>query len=162
MTNQVLLQASTPLRERAAMILVNAMKPLYFYMRRDRKVWSVTQEELGQMPTGTLGKDLYNFLNANGLTLMPRAEFHDVHHVLFRFGTTMQDETTIQFVSLGNGRYTIPHIITNIVSVVFYPEHWGMYMDAFKLGRSANKFHDWDFETMLRIQTTEVRRMIGI
>ena len=162
MVEQMTIHARTPLRERIAMIMVNAMKPVYFYMRRHRKAWTVTQDELCRMPAGTLGRDLGNFLTANGLMLMPKAEFHDVYHVLFRFGTTMPEETAIQFVSLGNGRYTLPHIVTNIVSLVFYPQHWDKYLQAYRTGRAASKFHHLDFEPMLRLQTSEVRDMIGV
>jgi len=155
--------AHTPkqsLREAIAMTIVNAMKPVYFALRSNRKIWQTTQADLAAMPEGTLGRDLAHFLHNNGLTLMPRAEFHDVYHVLFGYGTTMREETCIQFLPMGNGRYSIPHIITNTVSLVFYPEHWSEYYKAYQMGRSANRFHDWDFEPMLCLRTTDVRKLI--
>ncbi len=148
------------IRETVAMIIVNAMKPVYFALRSHRKTWRTTQTDLAAMPEGTLGRDLSVFLQNNGLTLMPKAEFHDVYHVLFGFGTTMREETCIQFLPMGNGRYSIPHIITNAVSLVFYPEHWGDYYKAYHMGRRANTFHDWDFEPMLCLKTTVVRKLI--
>ncbi len=148
------------IREQVAMLLVNSMKPFYFALRSHRKIWRITQADLAQMPEGSLGRDLYAFLHNNGLKLMPRAEFHDVYHVLFGFGTTMREETTIQFISMGNGRYSIPHMATNMVSLAFYPEHWGDYYKAFQMGRRANTFHDWDFEPMLCLKTTDVRQLI--
>lgn len=149
-----------PLRDRIALMLVAMMKPVYFLLRHDRKVWSTSYVDLASMPEGTLGKDLAKFLYANQLELMPRAEFHDVYHVLFGFSTIMKDETTIQFVVLGNGRWTLPHLVTNSISLVFYPEHWGVYYRAFQLGRRCNRFHNWDFEPMLGLRTDEVRKLV--
>jgi ubiquinone biosynthesis protein Coq4 len=149
-----------PLRERIALTIVAAMKPVYFLLRHNRTCWRTTQADLAIMPEGTLGKDLSNFLHINGLQLMPRAEFHDVYHVLFGFGTTMKEETCIQFVPLGNGRRSIPYLVTITISIIFYPENWEDFYKAYRIGKSANKFHDWDFEPMLGIRTDEVRRRI--
>ena len=152
--------AHRPLRERIAEGIVSTMKPVYFLLRQNRRTWSTTYHDLAAMPPGTLGNDLARFLHSNGLALMPRAEFHDVYHVLFGYGTTMKEETCIQFIPFGNGRYTVPHIVTNSVALVFYPELWGDFYRAFVRGRKANKFHDWDFEPMLMMKTEDVRGMI--
>ncbi len=87
---------------------------------------------------------------------MPSAEFHDVYHVLFGFATTMKEETCIQFIPMGNGRCTTPYVVTNAVSVVFYSENWWLYYRAFMIGRSANRFHDIDFEPMLLMRTKDI------
>jgi ubiquinone biosynthesis protein Coq4 len=136
------------------------MKPVYFILRRNRKPWQITYDGLARMPQGTLGYDLAQFLYKNEIALMPRAEFHDVYHVLFNYGTTMKEETCIQFIPFGNGRFSIPHIVTNTIALALYPESWGDFYNAFRKGRSANRFHDWDFELMLHMKTDDVRKMI--
>ena len=101
--------------------------------------------------------EVIDYANKRGL---PRAEFHDVYHVLFEYGTNIRDEAMIQFVPLGNGRRSLPYVACTIVSAVFYPEFWGSFYEAFMRGRQANTFHNWDFEPLLTLPTAEVREMI--
>lgn len=148
------------IRESIAGMLVSFSKPLYLILRRNRQPWKITMESLSQMKVNTLGYDLYLFLSKNNLTIMPRAEFHDVYHVLFEYGTDMKGETKIQFVPLGNGRTSMPFLISTFVSAIFYPEHWEEFYKAFKRGRNANTFHNWNFEELLNKKTTEIRKMM--
>ena len=147
-------------REKLSWKIAYALKPLYFFLRRNRKKWSVTIQDMEQMPPGSLGYDLAAFLSRYNLDIMPQAEWHDVYHVLFGYETNIRDEACIQFVPLGNGRWSVPHIACTLVSAAFYPEFWGDFYAAFKRGRGANKFHDWDFEPLLQLPTATVRKMI--
>ena len=148
------------LRERLAWKLAYALKPRYFAMRRGRKPWNVTIETLRDMPEGSLGNDLAKFLTANNLEMMPRAEFHDVYHVLFNYGTNIRDEACIQFVPLGNGRWSLPYVTCTMVTILFYPEYLEDFYEAYKKGKAANRFHDIDFEPFLQMPTREVREWI--
>ena len=161
MKNQaVYLVQRTGFRDRLSEFLVNSFKPLYLFMRKDKTPWKITMGTLAAMPAGTLGKDVANFLQANGLSIMPRAELHDVYHVLFGYSTLMKDETCIQFVPLGNGRISAPYVASTLVAAVFYPEYWPDFYAAFRRGRAAATFHNWDFEPLLQLPTEQVRRMI--
>ncbi len=148
------------IRERIADRIVNVAKPLYFLLRFRRKTWKVTREELASYPINSLGKDLYNFLESNNVQLMPRAEFHDVFHLLLGYGTTMREETCIQFVSMGNGNYSLPHLVTNITSLLFFPENWGEYRKAIIRGRQAARFYDLDFEQLLKMPSNRLRECL--
>ena len=147
-------------RERLSWKIAYALKPLYFFLRRNRRAWSVTVEDMRAMPAGSLGYDLAAFLQRHDLRMMPKAEWHDVYHVLFGYETNIRDEACIQFVPLGNGRWSVPYISCTLVSALFYPEFWGDFYAAFQRGRAASKFHDWDFEPLLQLQTATVREMI--
>lgn len=147
-------------RERLSWKIAYALKPLYFALRKDRKEWNITISSLNAMPDGTLGNDVGRFLTRHNLDIMPRAEWHDVYHVLFGYETNIRDEACIQFVPLGNGRFSVPYIACTLVSAVFYPEFWGDFYAAYMRGYNANKFHDWDFEQLLHLKTSEVRKMI--
>lgn len=148
------------IREALAWKIVNTLKPVYFFLRRQRKPWSITVEQMGAMPEGSLGRDVYLFLEENNLALMPRAEFHDVHHVLFGYGTNIKDETLVQFVPLGNGKVSLPYLASTIVSILFYPEYWDDFYKAFQRGRKATTFYNWDFESLLTQPTSEIRYQI--
>lgn len=147
-------------REFIANSMVKSLKPVYLFLRRNRKPWNISMERLKLMNEGTLGKDLYLFLHSHGLEIMPRAEFHDVYHVLFEYETDMKSETMIQFVPMGNGRVSLPFIASTFVSALFYPENWNEYYLAYLKGKKAVKFHDWDFEKLLDRNTVELRKEI--
>ena len=159
-TTTIAMPRRQSIRERLAWKIAYALKPLYFAMRRDRKQWNITYDDLALMPEGTLGNDLAKFLYTNQLDIMPRAEFHDVYHVLFDYGTDIKDEACIQFVPVGNGRRSLPYLACITVTMVFYPEHLEDFYKAYLKGKNAVKFHNWDFEPMLQMKTSEVRKMI--
>lgn len=158
--NSIALKQRQSFREKLSWKIAYALKPLYFSLRKHRKEWDVTLQDMQQMPEGTLGNDVYLFLTRHQLNIMPKAEWHDVYHVLFGYETNIRDEACIQFVPLGNGRWSAPYLACTLVSALFYPEFWGDFYAAYKKGKAANKFHNWDFEQLLQLPTAEVRRMI--
>lgn len=98
--------------------------PIYALMRIRRKPWTYTVEDYLNFTEGSLGHDIGKFLKDNGFSPLARAEFHDVYHILFQLNTTMKDETTIQFIVMGNGKLSAPNILSSLVALVFYPEYW--------------------------------------
>jgi len=147
-------------REKLSWKIAYALKPLYFLLRRNRREWTVTIEDMRQMPQGSLGNDVALFLDKYNLSVMPRAEWHDVYHVLFGYETNIRDEACIQFVPLGNGRWSVPYLACTLVSAAFYPEFWPDFYAAYQRGKAANQFHNWDFEPLLSLPTREVRNRI--
>ncbi len=147
-------------REALSWKLVNTLKPFYFFLRRRRKPWDITLASLQEMPSKTLGHDLFLFLKEHELAIMPRAEFHDVYHVLFGYGTDIRGEALVQFVPLGNGKLSLPYVASTLMSALFYPEYWNDFRLAFRRGRQAKRFYDWDFEVLLGEETSELRRQI--
>ena len=147
-------------REKLSWKIAYTLKPIYFFLRRNRKAWNITLEEMQQMPEGSLGNDVAAFLTRNNLQIMPKAEWHDVYHVLFGYDTNIRDEACIQFVPLGNGRWSLPYIACVLVTAVVWPEYWGDFYKAYERGRNAMKFHDLNFETLLKEPTRDVRKMI--
>ena len=157
---EIALRRKMSFREWLSWKIAFGLKGLYFYLRKKRKPWDITMESIQAMPKGTLGNDLYWFLKKNKLSIMPRAEFHDVYHVLFEYNTSIRDEAMIQFVPLGNGRISLPFLSCTFVSAVFFPEYWSDFYQAFLRGKRANTFHNWDFESLLEMPTVEVRKKI--
>jgi len=127
-------------------------------MRIRRKPWPEDVTSLAAYPENSLGKDLSRFLAQNEFELMPRAEFHDVYHVLFEYGTSMREETAIQFVVIGNGRWSLPNLISSAVALVFYPEHWSFYKESYVRGKLTRRFYDVDFQEYLSNDTTSLRK----
>lgn len=150
----------TSIRAAVAWKIIEAMKPLYFLLRKNKKPWTITIDELRSMDNGTLGKDLYLFLVRHNFRLIPKAEFHDVYHVLFDLDTDVRDEACVQFIPLGNGRRSLPYVSSTLVAAIFYPEYWADFYRAYMRGKNARTFHNWKFEEMLHLKTTEIRKMM--
>ena len=148
------------LRDTISRGLVNLLQDAYLYLRKDRKPWVTTKEDLKMMPDGSLGKDVYLFITTNEFELIPKAEFHDVYHVLLQYGTSIKHESMLQCALVGNGRSTLPSLVCTMVSVVFFPEHWGDFYKAYKRGRNAKVFHNWNFERMLLEPTHVIRSQV--
>ena len=145
-------------RDQVANSLVKLGKPIYAIMRIRRKPWQEDVTSLATYPENSLGNDLSQFLARNEFELMPRAEFHDVYHVLFEYGTSMREETAIQFVVIGNGRWSLPNLVSSVVAIVFYPEHWSFYKESYVKGKLARRFYDIDFHEHLSNDTNSLRK----
>lgn len=148
------------LRDRFANLLVSSLTPVYQFIRFKRKPWRTTQSDLSQFASGTLGHSMFKFLDLHGLQLIPKAESHDVWHVLFDYSIAMKDEMSIQFVVLGNGRHSAPYLYSCLVAIAMYPEHWGSFYRAYQKGLKARSFAHWDFEKLLHEDLHQLRREI--
>lgn len=147
---EAVFSARLSVRDKFFDAFARTMIPVYQLLRKNKKPWQITQAQLQHFPIGSLGHSVYLFLTENELTLIPRAEFHDVYHVLFGFNTSMEDETAIQFLGVGNGRYSLPWLASCGLAFVFYPERWGKFRQAFQKGKACKPFHHLDWESLLQ------------
>ena len=69
--------------------------PLLKLTRRPN-AFQYTKEQLQQFPDGTLGKDLYSFLEQRKLSLLPHYTRHDLKHILLKYDTTDEGEACLQ------------------------------------------------------------------
>lgn len=148
------------LRDRFTRKIVIYLIPIYLFLRRKRKPWSVDINDLKKMPKGSLGNDMYLFVTKNNFTTIPRAEFHDLYHVLMGFDTTMEQELAIEFAVFGNGKTSVPYWATILYSLALYPEKWEYFRKAYLFGKNAKKFHHLNFEKLLTRNTMEMRQNI--
>lgn len=155
-------KADAPLRDRVADLLVSAGKPVYAILRHQRQPWAITKAQLRRFDENTVGHALAAFLDRHGFELIPRAEFHDVFHVLFGLETSMREETSLQFVVIGNGKWSLPNVASSAVAWVLYPENWTCYRDAFLRGKRARTFHDMPLERLLAEDLESVRARLGL
>jgi ubiquinone biosynthesis protein Coq4 len=119
-----------------------------------------SREELKNFPAGTLGYDLYCFLEKRNLRLLKHYSRHDLKHVLLEYDTTDEGEACLQSFMLGNGRISLPVIATVIYSAVTMPEHWASIRSAFKKGRSARSIHNWKWNEVVHVSTQKLRDKI--
>jgi len=133
--------------------------PLLKLLRRPN-VFIGSKEQLRLFPEGSLGKDLYLFLEKRNLPLLKHYARHDLKHVLLNYDTTDEGEVCLQSFMLGNGRISFPVLATVIYGFITMPEHWKKMRLAFKVGRSCNSFHGWKWNELLQEQTVDLRNKI--
>ncbi len=148
-------------RERLLIQLVEWTKPWHArFFQKSKVPWKIGLEKLKTFPPKTLGRDLAHFLEKEGLSLIPKHESHDVYHVLLKYKTTVVDEAPMQFFLLGNRKYSLYIIGTNVMALIFYPEKIQTFIKEFQKGRKAISIGQWDFEFLLNEPTKLLRKMI--
>lgn len=134
-------------------------------------VWTIEQfydialyenkaRELQALPEGTLGKDIGNCLEKNGLRLVPNYESHDLKHVLLDFKMTPVDEIRLQAFMLGNGNYTLPSFAIFIFGTLLLPDLWATFYKDFINGRNAKPISTWTIEEYAHCQTSTLREIV--
>ena len=116
--------------------------------------------ELYMMPAGSLGNDLYCFLEKRNLPLLPHYARHDLKHVLLGYDTTDEGEACLQCFMLGNGRVSFPVLATVIYSCFTMPEYWKKMRKAYKEGKEATPFHHWQWNVLITESTQLLRNRI--
>ena len=135
--------------------------PLLRIVRRP-DTFRYNKQELGQLPAGTLGNDLYQFLEQKNLPLLKHYARHDLKHILLGYDTTDEGEACLQSFMLGNGRISFPVLATVLYSFLTMPEHWGRMRRAFRKGRNSTPFHHWNWNELLPEPTEQLRAKIFV
>lgn len=123
----------------------------------DVKQYEEKAKTLKELPDGTLGKDIADCLERNGLRLVPGYESHDLKHVLLDFKMTPVDEIRLQAFMLGNGNYTIPSFAIFIFGIALLPDLWSTFYKDFILGRNSKQIKLWTIEDYAHYQTSDLR-----
>ena len=119
-----------------------------------------TAESLQAMPVGSLGHNLFCFLQERGLPFLPHYARHDLKHVLLQYDTTDEGEACLQCFMLGNGRVSFPVLATVIYAILTMPEHWKKMRVALRQGRLSTSFHHWQWNELLTVPVDELRKRI--
>lgn len=126
----------------------------------DIAVYEQKARELQGLPDGTLGKDIGNCLENNGLRLVPNYESHDLKHVLLDFKMTPVDEIRMQAFMLGNGNYSIPSFAIFIFGALFLPDLWVTFYKDFIHGQRSKPISTWTIEEYAHCKTATLREII--
>lgn len=116
--------------------------------------------QLQRLPEGSLGKDLFYFLEKRNLPLLPHYARHDLKHVLLGFDTTDAGEICLQSFMLGNGRISFPVLATVLYGCITMPEYRAEMREAYRQGRRCTPFHGWDWNAVVVRPTRELRQII--
>ena len=141
------------------MLTHNIALPILRHLRKPPN-FNYSELELYMFPEGTLGNDLYLFLEKRNLPLLRHYARHDLKHVLLNYDTTDEGEVCLQSFMLGNRRISFPVLATVVYGLITMPEHWSNMKAAYKQGKASTSFHGWDWKEVLQHQTVELRNKI--
>lgn len=137
---------------------VEFSKPIYYrFFKKPSDAWNLQAKDLIQYEEGSLGKELYYFLQSEGFDLMPCFEEHDVMHVLLNYSTAVEDEIAMQFFLLGNGKKSAYALLAALAGTLLMPQNTPHCIKAFKRGRNARKITLWNFNHLLHEPINELR-----
>jgi hypothetical protein len=150
------------LQQRSKILVLLTHKIALPLLKRVRKEnnFKHSELELCMLPAGTLGNDLYLFLEKRNLPLLKHYARHDIKHVLLSYDATDEGEVCLQSFMLGNGRISFPVLATVMYGFITMPEYWGKMKTAFRLGRKSIFFHDWNWNELVTSETIALRNKI--
>ncbi len=141
--------------------LVNFTAPIYLNLvKKNKAPWKYSKDDLANFPSGSLGKELFLFLEQRKFDLIPKAERHDIFHLLTGYDTTPEEETKMQFWLLGNGKWTPYTIGTCIIGFFLIPEYSKSFFAAYKKGCASISISDWRFEPLLYMNFNSIVQQI--
>jgi ubiquinone biosynthesis protein Coq4 len=152
--------ASSSTREKAVLLLLEKTAPLHYILAWKRKAWDLCSDDLYKFPEGSLGNTLARFYKKQGFEPVPKAERHDVFHVLLGYSTAVPDEAAMQFFLLGNGKWSLFSLGTAIICAILFPVQWKTYRNAYKAGKSSVNISKWDFRELLHCDLKLLQKQI--
>jgi hypothetical protein len=128
----------------------------------DRKntLWDITTKDLLLMPFSSFDYQLGKLVNEQNSQLKPKVVPHDAYHLLTGFGTDVEDKIALQYHCFGNGKRNPYLTFVLVIGTLILPEFIAYYLESFRIGKSANSFHHFDFRTILPINFTDFRSII--
>lgn len=138
----------------------NMALPFLRLVRRPAK-FPYTENELLQMPAGTLGNDLVIFLKQRNLQLLPYYAKHDIKHILLQYDTTDEGEVCLQSFMLGNGHLSFPVAATVLYGFATMPEYWSSFIKAYRRGQKSIAIKNWQWFNILTQPTKTLINQIN-
>lgn len=137
------------IRKQLIIWLFDNSQKVYTALFKKHEAWNISTQELLTYPENTFGKQLGLFLHKNGFELIPKVERHDAYHTLTGFGTNVEDEIALQCLCLGNGKRS-PYLYGAVIlGILILPDYLKYYKQAYKIGKQANAFHQFNYKFIL-------------
>jgi ubiquinone biosynthesis protein Coq4 len=162
MKNKIIVNANKnhSVRERLVLWILEKGAPIHYHFCSKRKAWNLDSNDLISFPEGSLGNELGKFYKKQHFEPIPKAERHDVFHVLLGYSTNVIDEAAMQFFLWGNGKASLYTIGTAIISAVLFPVKKEMYKEAFLKGKRSTNISNWNFKELLQEDCDKLKRLI--
>lgn len=137
----------------------NVALPLLKHIRKPTP-FPYTLEQLADLPEGTLGKELYEFIEEKDLQLLTHYARHDMKHIVLGYDTTEQGELCLQAFMFGNGRVSFPVLATVVFGLFTAPEYWKAMWHSYKKGKQCISIHPWNWFDLIPVPTALLKSKI--
>lgn len=134
--------------------------PMVFDFGSQDKNWNLTKADLLNYSEGSLGKAIGQFLQENKMELLPHAEYHDVHHVLFDYSVSFKDEVALQFFLRGNGKRSLASLGTSIGAWCLLPTQWNYLKASYKRGQSCIDISQLNLKELLNEDLQKIKQSL--
>jgi hypothetical protein len=144
-----ILRAIQQKRDQFIINMYDLTSKVYIKFSKSKK-WACDKKQLSQMPTNSLGHQLYQFLEKHEFDLIPYVENHDVFHLIAQIQPNVKGEVGLQCLLYGNGKKSLFLFMSICAGLILAPEYYVYYLNCYKQGQTMNRFYDWDFEYLLK------------
>lgn len=111
---------------------------------------------------GTIGKELWYFLQKNKFELVPYYEKHDLKHVILGYDTDPADEMRMQAFMFGNCGFPVFISIVYVFFVIWTPEMWKDIATHYKMGKLVKPLKNYRIEDIGEQNLRKFQNEIGL
>lgn len=147
-------------RAKGVLWLLEKGVPFHAKLNSTRVAWNLTSDDMLKFNEGSLGKTLGEFYKKEKFEPIPKAERHDVFHVLLGYSTNVIDEAAMQFFLWGNGKASFFTVGTCLITIVLFPNKLFFFKDAYEKGKHSTSIRNWNFKLLLNENINELRHKI--
>lgn len=138
-------------------IVAKIIGPMVFNFGIKEEPWNLSTADLLQFPEGTVGKHVGEFLKKDKLEPIPRAESHDVLHVLLDYSVHFKDEVAMQFFLRGNGNNSIASCLTSVGAWCLLPTQWTYLKNAYSRGKNSADVSKLNYRAVLNENLNDIK-----
>ncbi|MBI3518746.1 MAG: hypothetical protein HY062_05250 [Bacteroidetes bacterium] len=142
-------QSENSYRGKAVLWLLEKGVPIHAKLNAHRIAWNLSSDDFLKFSEGSLGNAMGQFYKSQHFEPIPKAERHDVFHVLLGYSTNVIDEAAMQFFLWGNGKPSFFTVGTCLITTIIFPNHFREFKTAFQKGKQATAIRDWNFKHLL-------------
>lgn len=153
-------QSENSVRAKTVLWLLEKSVPLHARLNKQRVAWNLNSDDLLKFGKDSLGNALGLFYKKEKFEPIPKAERHDVFHVLLGYSTNVIDEAAMQFFLWGNGKPSFFTIGTCFITIMLFPNKLNFFMDAYRKGKHCISIRDWNFKLLLNENVNSLRNRI--
>jgi hypothetical protein len=153
-------QSENSVRAKAVLWLLEKGVPVHARLNKERVAWNLTANDFLNFKSGTLGNALGQFYKKEKFEPIPKAERHDVFHVLLGYSTNVIDEAAMQFFLWGNGKPSFFTVGTCIITTILFPNRFLYFRDAYLKGKHSTSIRDWNFKLLLNENMNELQHKL--
>jgi ubiquinone biosynthesis protein Coq4 len=147
-------------RKKIIIWMFEKSQKIYTNYIKKNEPWGINKSDLLRYPDESFGKHMGDFLEENGFDLIPKAERHDAYHVLTGYDTKVEDEIAQQYLCYGNGKRSIYLYGVITIGTLILPDYLSYYLKSYKIGKSANLFHNLDYKSLLNTSLLNLQSCI--